>query len=179
MQTEREKQGLQTKFTGLEQEKADQQRNLRYPPDADELDVTAGVSGECRRSDVCSHLPLSQLQQQLKQAEAGAADLRLQLEEATQKVLKLEQQLTEQRAARSEVTSLHRELQELRAASCSQQQKLAQSCAEAEQSRAELASLEVALSLLHLKEVWGGSSHAGLAATDVVLLFDAVMPAGL
>lgn len=67
-------------------------------------------------------------------------------EEAGRKTSQLERQLRERGTG-------GRELEELRAASQSQEQRVAQSHREAQQSQAELASLEAILALLHLREV--------------------------
>ncbi|KAM9719760.1 coiled-coil domain-containing protein 18 isoform 1-T1 [Menidia menidia] len=95
---------------------------------------------------------VSQMQGEARQAEATAAKLRVQAEEAGRKALHLEQQLAEQNAQRRETGSLYRELEELRALTRSQEQRVTQSHKEAQQSQSELACLEAILKLLHLRE---------------------------
>lgn len=96
-----------------------------------------------------SPLPPSQIKEEVK----CAAGLQAQLEEAGLKIVHLERQLMERGAAFGELASLRKELENLRTLTRSQEQKVSQSHGEAEQSRAELASLEAILSLLHLREV--------------------------
>ncbi|XP_022610747.1 coiled-coil domain-containing protein 18 [Seriola dumerili] len=99
------------------------------------------------------------LKEEVKQAKCSAAessDLQAQLEEARQRASLLERQLVERGAECRELASLRRELEDLRTVTQSQEQKVAQSHREAQQSQAELSSLENILALLHLQEgaVW-------------------------
>ncbi|KAM8849404.1 coiled-coil domain-containing protein 18 isoform 2-T5 [Spinachia spinachia] len=95
---------------------------------------------------------MSQTIGQLKEEVKCAAGLQAQLEEAGQKVVHFEQQLMERGAEFREVASLRKELENLHVLTRSQDQKVSQSQGEAQQSQAELASLEAILSLLHLRE---------------------------
>lgn len=63
-------------------------------------------------------------------------------------------ELGERALAARELTSLHRETEDLRALTQCQEHRLVQCQREAQQSLAELASLESILALLHLREVW-------------------------
>lgn len=96
--------------------------------------------------DLPPHLPPSQLKEEVRQAKSAATGLRAQMEETEQKALLLERQLKEQGAK-------CRELEDQRTLTQSQEQRVAQSHREAQQSQAELASLEAILALLHLREV--------------------------
>lgn len=102
---------------------------------------------------VSPRLSRSQLTEEVKQFKAAAASLQAQIEEAGHKALHLERQLMERGAECRDVASLRRELEDLRAVTHSQEQKVAQSQKEAQQSQTELAGLEAILSLLHLREV--------------------------
>lgn len=95
----------------------------------------------------------SQLMEKLRQATAATAGLQAQIEEAGRKTSHLEQQVAERGAEYREVTSLRRELENLRTLTHSQEQRVAHCQKEAQQSQAELASLEAILALLHVKEV--------------------------
>lgn len=110
-------------------------------------------------SSVSPRLSPSKLKEEVKQFEAVAANLQAQIEEAGRKASHLERQLAERGAA-------CRELENLRAVTHSQEQRVAQSQKEAQQSQTELASLEAVLALLHLREVerplWHLCSHAVL-----------------
>lgn len=75
------------------------------------------------------------------------------MEEKEQKAVQLEQQLKEQGAKCRQLASLRKELEDLQALTRSQEQRVDQSHREAQQSQAELASLETILTLLHLREV--------------------------
>ncbi|GLD51194.1 coiled-coil domain-containing protein 18 isoform X1, partial [Lates japonicus] len=94
---------------------------------------------------------ISQLKEEVRQAKCSAAecsDLQAQLEEARRRASLLEGQLVECR----ELASLRRELEDLRTLTQSQEQRVAQSHREAQQSQTELSSLEAILALLHLRE---------------------------
>ncbi|KAA8587730.1 hypothetical protein FQN60_016592 [Etheostoma spectabile] len=95
---------------------------------------------------------ISQLKEEGRQAKSAAAGLQAQLEEARQKALHLEQQLMERGAELRELASLRKELESLQTVNQSQEQRVVQSHREAQQSQAELASLEATLALLHLRE---------------------------
>lgn len=84
---------------------------------------------------------------------AERSDLQAQLEESGQRASHLERQLMEREAECRELAFLRRELQNLQVLTQSQEQKVAQSLREAQQSQVELASLEAILALLHLREV--------------------------
>ena len=84
---------------------------------------------------------------------AEKADLEACLEEARRRASRMERELDERSAEGKELASLRKELDELRALSQTQEQRVAQSHRESQQSQAELASLEAILALLHLKEV--------------------------
>ncbi len=98
-------------------------------------------------------LPPSQLKEEVRQAKSAAAGLQDQLEEAGQKALHLERQRLEQGAECRKLAFLHKELEDLRTLNQSQEQRVAQSHREAQQSQTELTSLEAILALLHLREV--------------------------
>lgn len=101
-------------------------------------------------------LPLSHLNDEVRQANSLAAErseLQAQLEETRRRASYMERVLSERGAECRELASLRRELEELRTLSQSQEQRAAQCHREAQQSRAELASLEATLALLHLREV--------------------------
>ncbi|XP_062284878.1 coiled-coil domain-containing protein 18 isoform X1 [Scomber scombrus] len=103
---------------------------------------------------------ISKLKEEMKQAKSSAAErsaLQAQLEEAGRRASYLEQQLVERAAECRETTSVRRELEDLRTLTQSQEQRVAQSHIEAQQSQAELASLEATLALLHLREGAVGS----------------------
>ncbi|XP_068458861.1 coiled-coil domain-containing protein 18 [Clinocottus analis] len=95
---------------------------------------------------------ISQLKEEGRQVKSAAAGLQAQLEDAGQKVLHLERQLMERGAEIREQASLRKELENLHTLTESQEQRVAQSHREAQQSQAELASLDAILSLLHLRE---------------------------
>lgn len=96
---------------------------------------------------------LSQLKEEVRQTKSAAAGLHAQLQETERKASHLEQQLMEQGAECRELASLRKELEDLRTLSESQEQRVTESQREAQQSRAELDSLEAILALLHLREV--------------------------
>ncbi|XP_061588611.1 coiled-coil domain-containing protein 18 isoform X2 [Cololabis saira] len=121
-----EKEELQVKFRLLEQEKLQHDRTI------------------------------SQLQEKVRNVKATAADLQSQAEESRRKSSEMERQLAERTAECTQATSLCRELGNLRALNHSQEQRLAQSHREAEQSQAELAGLEATLALLHVRQGPGG-----------------------
>ena len=101
-------------------------------------------------------MPHSELKEEVKQTKSSAAEhsaLQAKLEEAGRRASYLEQQLVERAAECREMASVRRELEDLRTLSQSQEQRVAQSHREAQQSQAELASLEGTLALLHLREV--------------------------
>lgn len=102
---------------------------------------------------VSPRLSRSQLTEEVKQFKAAAASLQAQIEEAGHKASHLERQLMERGAECRDVASLRRELEDLRTVTHSQEQKVAQSQKEAQQSQTELAGLEAILALLHLREV--------------------------
>lgn len=95
----------------------------------------------------------SQLKEDLRQAKSAALGLKAQVEDMEQKILLLDGELKEQGGKCRELASLRRQLQDQRALTQSQEQKVAQSLREARESRAELESLQAILSLLHLREV--------------------------
>ncbi|XP_053185559.1 coiled-coil domain-containing protein 18 [Scomber japonicus] len=98
---------------------------------------------------------ISELKEEVKQTKSSAAEhsaLQAKLEEAGRRASYLEQQLVERAAECREMASVRRELEDLRTLSQSQEQRVAQSHREAQQSQAELASLEGTLALLHLRE---------------------------
>lgn len=104
----------------------------------------------------CPIFPHSQLKEEVRQAKCSAAersDLQAQLEEARRQASLLEGQLVERGVECRELASLRRELEDLRTLTQSQEQRVAQSHREAQQSQAELSSLEAILALLHLREV--------------------------
>lgn len=103
----------------------------------------------------CHPLPLtpSQLKEDLRQAKSAALGLKAQVEDMEQKILLLDGQLKEQGGKCKELASIRRQLEDQRALTQSQEQKVAQSLREAQQSQAELESLQAILSLLHLREV--------------------------
>lgn len=116
--------------------------------------------------DLPPHLPPSQLKEEVRQAKSTATGLRAQMEETEQKALLLERQLKEQGAK-------CRELEDQRTLTQSQEQRVAQSHREAQQSQAELASLEAILALLHLREVESNiytQSHCCLCSHVTFLL---------
>lgn len=89
---------------------------------------------------------------------ADRSDLQAQLEGAERRASHLERELGARVAECRELASLQRELNDLRALTQSQEQRVAQSHREAQQSKAELASLEAILALLHRQEV-GSHGH--------------------
>uniref|UniRef100_A0A8D3A116 Coiled-coil domain containing 18 n=1 Tax=Scophthalmus maximus TaxID=52904 RepID=A0A8D3A116_SCOMX len=94
---------------------------------------------------------ISELREEVREAKCLAAersDLQTQLEEARRRASLLERQFAESR----ESASLRRELEDLRTLTLNQEQRVAQSHREAQQSQAELSSLEATLALLHLRE---------------------------
>ncbi|XP_068605304.1 coiled-coil domain-containing protein 18 [Brachionichthys hirsutus] len=93
-----------------------------------------------------------QLKEDLRQALAAASVLQTQLGEREQNTLQMERRLMECGAGCEELASLNRDLQELRALTETQKQRVAQSHRESQQSQAELASMEAILALLHLRE---------------------------
>uniref|UniRef100_A0A4W6FE73 Coiled-coil domain containing 18 n=1 Tax=Lates calcarifer TaxID=8187 RepID=A0A4W6FE73_LATCA len=98
---------------------------------------------------------ISQLKEEVRQGKCSAAersDLQAQLEEARRRASLLEGQLVERGVECRELASLRRELEDLRTLTQSQEQRVAQSHREAQQSQAELSSLEAILALLHLRE---------------------------
>uniref|UniRef100_A0A3Q4M603 Coiled-coil domain containing 18 n=1 Tax=Neolamprologus brichardi TaxID=32507 RepID=A0A3Q4M603_NEOBR len=109
---------------------------------------------ECDREK--EELERSQLTEEVKQFKTAAASLQAQIEEAGHKASHLERQLMERGAECRDVASLRRELEDLRAVTHSQEQKVAQSQKEAQQSQTELAGLEAILALLHLREAGEG-----------------------
>lgn len=84
---------------------------------------------------------------------AERSDFQTKLEEAAQRASHLQRQLVEREAECREQGPLRRQLEDLRVLTQSQEQKVAQSLREAQQSQVELASLEAILALLHLREV--------------------------
>ncbi|KAM6989144.1 coiled-coil domain-containing protein 18 [Tautogolabrus adspersus] len=107
---------------------------------------------ECDREKEEQNQTISRLQEGVMQAESVAAGFKAQLEEAGRKALYLEGRLKEQGAECRELASLRKQLEELQTLTQSQEHRVAQSHREAQQSHAELASLEAALTLLHLRE---------------------------
>ncbi|CAJ1071872.1 coiled-coil domain-containing protein 18 [Xyrichtys novacula] len=119
----------------------------------EELEMKCTVFG---REKLEQNQTISRLKEEVRQAESAAAGLQVQLEEARQKVIHLERRLKEQASECRELASLRKELKELRDLTQTQEQRVAQSHREAQQSQTELASLEAALRLLHLREAAGG-----------------------
>ncbi|MEQ2194160.1 hypothetical protein XENOCAPTIV_024643, partial [Xenoophorus captivus] len=119
--------------------------------------VVATLTEELRtlreQLDNRTSLGKSQLHEEIRQTKAAAAHLQAQLDQVGRKASQLEQQLSERGAECREMASLCREVEELRTLTRSQEQKVAQSHREAEQSQAELASMEAILTLLHQQEV--------------------------
>ncbi|XP_044076253.1 coiled-coil domain-containing protein 18 isoform X2 [Siniperca chuatsi] len=95
---------------------------------------------------------ISQLKEEVRQAKSAASGLQAQLEEAGRKALHLDRQLMERGVECRELVSLRKELEDLQTLTQSQEQRVAQSHRETQQSQAELASLEALLALLHLRE---------------------------
>lgn len=81
------------------------------------------------------------------------ADLRSHVQSSSGEVSRLQRELAE---ARTAAEALKRENGELRSFSSTQEQRLALCLREGEQARAELASLEAILNVLHLREVCAG-----------------------
>lgn len=98
-------------------------------------------------------LPPIQLKEEVRKAKSEATRLQAPMEEMEQKALQLERQLKEQEAKCRESASIRKELEDLGTLTRSQEQRVDQSHREAQQSQAELASLEAILALLHLREV--------------------------
>lgn len=93
------------------------------------------------------------LNEEVRQSKSAAAGLLAQMKEMEQKAVDAERQLKEQGAKCRELSCLRNKLEELQSMTQSQEQIVAQSRKEAQQSQAELASLEAILTLLHLREV--------------------------
>ncbi|KAJ8406323.1 hypothetical protein AAFF_G00305540 [Aldrovandia affinis] len=91
----------------------------------------------------------------LERERADMSQLIWQLKEDSGKVSRLERELAESKDAAQEAELRRRENGELRSFASSQEQRLAHCLQEAEQSRAELASLEAILNTLHLREGGG------------------------
>ncbi|XP_047223128.1 coiled-coil domain-containing protein 18 [Girardinichthys multiradiatus] len=108
------------------------------------------------RENAAKDQTISQLHEEIRQTKAAAAHLQAQLDQVGQKASLLEQQLSERGAECRAMASLCREVEELRTLTRSQEQKVAQSHREAEQSQAELASMEAILALLHQQEAPAG-----------------------
>ena len=92
----------------------------------------------------------------MRQAKCSAterSELGAQLEEVRRQASLMERQLVEQGAEGRELVSLRREVEDLRTLTQSQEQRVAQSQREAQQSLEELSGLEAVLALLHLREV--------------------------
>lgn len=115
----------------------------------------------------------------MRQSKSAAAGLQAQLEETKQKALHLEQQITERGAEGRELASLHKELGELRTLTQGQEQRMTQSNIEAQQSRAELDSLEAILALLHLREVEGKRHTCTVVFVPMSQVSNSVWPKGL
>ncbi|XP_047446699.1 coiled-coil domain-containing protein 18 isoform X1 [Mugil cephalus] len=122
IECDREKEELEMKFNVLEREKAEHSKTI------------------------------SQLKEEVRHAKATAAGLQTKFEEAERRTSHLERQLVEQSAECREVASVRKELEDLRTQTHSQEQRATQSLREAQQSQAELSSLEAILALLHLRE---------------------------
>ncbi|XP_060899410.1 coiled-coil domain-containing protein 18 [Labrus mixtus] len=116
----------------------------------EELEMKCAV---WEREKVEQNQTISRLQEGVRQAESVAAGFKAQLEEAGRKALYLEGRLKEQGAECRELASLRKQLEELQTLTHTQEHRVTQSHREAQQSQAELASLEAALALLHLREV--------------------------
>lgn len=93
------------------------------------------------------------MMEEVRQAKSAAAGHQAQLEETERKAFHLERQLKERGAECRELASLRKELEDVRTLAQSQEQRMNQSHREAQQSQADLASLEAILALLHLREV--------------------------
>ncbi|XP_008431594.1 coiled-coil domain-containing protein 18 [Poecilia reticulata] len=113
MESNREKQELEVKFSVLERERAEQSQTV------------------------------SQLQEELRQGGAAAALLQAQLEQAARRASQLEQQLSERGAECKEAASLRREVEELRTLTRDQEQKATQTQAELSALEAVLALLHL------------------------------------
>ncbi|XP_069568595.1 coiled-coil domain-containing protein 18 isoform X1 [Brachyistius frenatus] len=131
IECDREKEELEMKFTVLGREKTEQSQTI------------------------------SQLKEEVRQAQSKDDVLRSQIEEAGRIASNLERQLKERGAECREMSSLRRELEDLRTLTRTQEQQVAQSHKEAQQSQAELASLDAVLALLHLRESAVGPVCAG------------------
>lgn len=79
--------------------------------------------------------------------------LQSQVQQLSDQLKPLERELAEKEAQLQEVAGLKRENEDLRLLTACQEQRVAQAHREREQDRAELASLESVLDLLHLREV--------------------------
>ena len=121
----------------------------------------------------------SQLREEVTQSKSAAAGLQSQLEETKQRALHLEQQITERGAEGRELASVRKELGELRTLTQGQEQRMAQSYREAQQSRAELDSLEAILALLHLREVEGKRHTYTVVFVPMSQVSNNVWPKGL
>ncbi|KAM6948763.1 LOW QUALITY PROTEIN: coiled-coil domain-containing protein 18 [Aplochiton taeniatus] len=100
----------------------------------------------------CNNVRLKEETVQARTLTAERSDLQTRLEEAGRRASSLERELRERAVEAREMGALHREVEDLRALAQSQEHRVAQSQREAQQSQAELASLEAILALLHLRE---------------------------
>lgn len=157
IECDREKEELGMKVTLLEREKAEQSQTIRYiEEEIILLQMKKNDWLTCLIFDFSLSLCCSQLKDELRQTKCLAAersDLKAQLGEAGQRASHLERQLMDREAECRELASLRRELENLQVLTQSQEQKVAQSLREAQQTQVELASLEAILALLHLREV--------------------------
>ncbi|KAJ3595534.1 hypothetical protein NHX12_004837 [Muraenolepis orangiensis] len=97
----------------------------------------------------------SQLSEEVRQARSLSSehsDLQARLVEASRQTSHLERELGERAAQAPDRLRLFQELEEVRGTRHCLEQRLAQGLREAQQSQAELASLEAILALLHLRE---------------------------
>ncbi|XP_028974833.2 coiled-coil domain-containing protein 18 isoform X1 [Esox lucius] len=127
---DREREELESRCCNLERERAEQGQNI------------------------------SKLMEELTQARTcntKNVQLQARLEEAAQRASRLEMELGGRASASRDLASLRRETEDLRALVQCQEQRLAQCHREAQQSQAEMASLEGILGLLHLREGTEGS----------------------
>ncbi|KAI4894106.1 hypothetical protein NFI96_020168, partial [Prochilodus magdalenae] len=103
---------------------------------------------------------LRELKESRDRAESNTAErleLQGQLQQASKQLGCLQRELVQKEAQLVEVSGLRREREDLRLLSACQEQRLAQAQREMEQGRAELASLESILDMLHLRENREGS----------------------
>lgn len=109
----------------------------------------------------CSNTPCS-LSMELKEvrvhSEALSAErqeLQGRVQEASEQLGRLQREMEQKETLLKEAEGLRREREDLRLLTACQEQRLTQTHRDMEQARAELASLENVLDLLHLREVCG------------------------